>query len=91
MKVVNIDEFLTETGVKIVLKGKEYVIKDIPLKVQEILSEEKPNTKKAVSLLLGIKEEDLEGYGVVALSKIIKVAYENLLKDVVSPSKASKD
>lgn len=91
MKVVNIDEFLTETGVKIVLKGKEYVIKDIPLKVQEILSEEKPNTKKAVSLLLGIKEEDLEGYGVVALSKIIKVAYENLLKDVVSPSKVSKD
>ena len=90
MKVVNIDDFLTETGIKIVLAGKEYVVKDIPLKVQEMLSEEKPNTKKAVATLLGLKEEDLKGYGVVALSKILKVVYENLLQDVVSPKEVSK-
>ena len=30
MKTLDIDEYLKSTGVKIVIKGKEYVVKDFP-------------------------------------------------------------
>ena len=90
MKVIDIDKYLEDNGIKIVIKGKEYVVKDIPREVQKMLREEDPDTLDAVSKLLGAPKKDLEEYGVVALSKVIRATYENLLKDVASQEKASK-
>ncbi len=91
MKTINIDEYLQNNGIKIIIKGKEYIVRDIPRDVQKMLREEDPDTLDAVSKLLGAPKKDLEEYGIVALSKVIRVAYENLLKDVASQEKASKN
>ena len=81
MKVVNIDEFLREKQFKIVLKGKEYVVGDIPVEVSEILTNPPVDYKKACSLILGCDEKELDGVGIGALTKIVNSCYENLAQN----------
>jgi len=84
-KVLNIDEFLRESdGVDIILGGKTYTVKDIPTDVQGILNSDEPDMRRAVAVMLGEDEKALENYGIVVLSKIIKMVHENLLEDAVS-------
>lgn len=83
VKRLNIDEFLTEQGVEITIKGKQYLIQDIPVEVQAELTKTPPDYKKIVLTLIGVKDQKvLDGYGIVALSKIVSVVHENLLLGV---------
>ena len=88
---IDIDDFIAEHGVEIVIHGKSYLIRDIPTNVQEELSEPLIDHKKVVTMLLGLKDSSiLDDYGIVALSKIVNAVHENLLLGV-SPKNQSKD
>lgn len=91
IKKLNVDEFLTEQGVEITIKSKQYLIQDIPVEVQEELAKTPPNYKKVVLMLIGVEDQKiLDGYGIVALSKIVSIVHENLLLGVSreTPSKS---
>lgn len=88
-KVLDIDKFLQENGVEVKLKGKTYVVRDIPLDVQDYLQEDNINLKLAASKILGCSEEDLDGYEAVALMKIVRFVQEKLLGEALgSPEPA---
>ena len=88
MVVVDIDNFISEHGVEIVIKGKTYLVQDIPTEVQEELGKVPMDHRKVVAMLLDLEDESiLEGYGIVALAKIVNAVHENLLQRV-SPKAA---
>jgi len=90
VKTVDIDDFLTKQGVEIVIHGKPYLIRDIPIEVQKTLTEIPVDYKKVVCQLLGLDDDSiLEDYGIVALTKVVNVVHENLLQGVLkeTPSK----
>lgn len=75
MQELNIDEYLKkEEGVKVVIKGKEYIVKDIP----KDLPEDGDNVE-TLSRITGCPKEDLDGYGIVALLKLTDFIYSNLV------------
>jgi len=74
MKSLDIDEYLKTSGVKVVIKGKEYVVKDFPSDLDENLSNE-----ELVAKVTGCPKEDLKGYGTAALLKIYDFLYTNLV------------
>ncbi|MCK4522087.1 MAG: hypothetical protein KAU20_05920 [Nanoarchaeota archaeon] len=74
MKTLDIDEYLKSTGVKIVIKGKEYVVKDFP----KDFDDEESNDL-LVSKIIGCPVEDLADYGSAALLKIYDFLHENLI------------
>ena len=74
MKTFDVDEFLKESGVKVVIKGKEYVVKDFPMDVPD-----DADNKKFLADLIGCPEEDLDGYGMASLLKLYDFLYENLI------------
>ena len=78
-KVLDIDEFLKDNGVTVILKGKKYEVKDIPLEMRQYLDGDDVDHKKAVAVLLGCSESELDGLGLAALSKIITDVHVNLL------------
>ena len=74
MKTFDVDEFLKESGVKVIIKGKEYVVKDFPMDVPEDV-----DNKKFLANLIGCPEEDLDDYGMAALLNLYDFLYENLI------------
>jgi hypothetical protein len=81
LQVLDVDKYLEESGVEIIIKGKSYVVRDIPVEVQEELRKEFPDFKEVIKILLDLKDVAiLDGYGVVALSKIVTAVHENLLQ-----------
>jgi len=83
MQKVDIDSFIADHGVEIIIKGKSYVIHDIPTDVQEELSKTPIDHRVVVTKLLGLKDDSpLKGYGIVALAKIVNAVHENLLQGV---------
>ena len=76
MKTFDVDEYLKESGVKVVIKGKEYVVKDFPSDVPEDIS-----NKDFLAKVIGCKKEDLDGYGTTALLRIYNFLYENLIPE----------
>jgi hypothetical protein len=81
MKVVNIDEFLQDKAIKIVLKGKEFVVHDVSDEVRKLMDAEQPDYKAIVKAMLGCTDADLEGYGIVAFTNIIAEVTKNLFPD----------
>ena len=81
---IDIDSFIADHGVEIVIKDKSYVIRDIPVEVQEELVKTPLDHRKVVGMLLALEEGStiLNDYGIVALSKIVNVVHENLLQRV---------
>lgn len=90
--VIDIDKFLASNSIALIIKGKEYIINDIPLDVREEMVKEEPDPKAIVSKLLGLEKDNkvLDGYGFVALSHIVQQIHENLLPGA-SPKGPSKD
>lgn len=74
MKSLDIDDYLKTSGVKVVIKGKEYVVKDFPSNLDDSLSNE-----ELIAKLTGCPVEDLKGYGTAALLKIYDFLYTNLV------------
>ena len=84
-RVLNVDEFLNENCGEVILGGKKFVVRDFPTKVQDYFREgENVDMRKAVALVLGCSESDLEGYETVALSKILRFVQEKLLGEALS-------
>ena len=74
MKTFNVDEYLQQNGVKIIIKGKEYVVRDIPSELPE-----NGDNVEFLSRVIGCPKEDLQSYGVASLLKIYDFLYENLI------------
>lgn len=83
-KVLDIDEFLQTNSVVVRLGGKEYVVRDVPVEIQKELTKEEVDMVGVVAKLLGAPREEVEKYGVVALSQIVRFVQENLLGPVVA-------
>jgi len=85
-KSFNVDDFLAENEVTVVLKGKEFSVRDVPEEALKHLEEtSEPDLKGLVQQILGCSDEDLEGYGIVALTNLLEWLYENLFPEGSSP------
>ena len=85
---IDIDNFIADHGVEVVIHGRSYVIHDIPTEVVDALSEVPIDHKKVVAMLLDLEDPSvLDDYGLVALSKIINAVHENLLPGVSPKSR----
>ncbi len=90
MKVLNIDDFLNEKAMKIVLKGKEFIIKDLDDSTRKLMDADEPDHRAIVKSILKCEEIDLDGYGIVAFSNIIAEVTKNLFPDA-SQKEVSED
>ena len=80
MKTINIDEYLKEQGITVTIKGKEFMVTDIPVEIKAELGKDadERNEKEIVKQILGCEDEDLKGYGLAAFSAIIKQVTDSL-------------
>lgn len=78
--IVDIDEFLKEKAVTIKINGKNFTVKDIDEETQKKMSksEDEINYRDIVKSVLGCSDEDLQGYGIVAMATIIDEVTKNL-------------
>jgi hypothetical protein len=90
MKTLDIDKFLNEKAMTIVLKGKEFIVKDLDDTTRKLMDAEEPDHKAIVKSILKCEESDLDGYGIVAFSNIISEVTKNLFPDA-SLNEASTD
>jgi hypothetical protein len=90
MKTLDIDKFLNEKAMTIVLKGKEFIVKDLDDTTRKLMDAEEPDHKAIVQSILKCDEIDLDGYGIVAFSNIISEVTKNLFPDA-SLNEASTD
>jgi len=74
MKTLDVDEYLKDSGVKIVIKGKSYVVRDFP----NDFDESEPNDA-LLAKIIGCPVEDLKDYGPATLLKIFSFLQENLI------------
>jgi hypothetical protein len=82
MKVFNVDEYLKKNEVEIILKGKSFVVADVPFDFQETIADASADgQKEGLKKLLKCKNEDLDGYGVAAVAGIIRHITENLFPE----------
>lgn len=80
-KVFDVDKYLTDNGVTVVIKGKEYTVNDIPFGIQDKLKDTtEEGQKAALSEIIGCKTEELASYGMAAIGAIIKGITENLFQ-----------
>jgi len=82
--ILDIDKFLEDNAVTIRLHGKEFTVKDIDNDAQQLMAKDEKDQseshgKDIVKALLKCTDEDLEGYGSVAMAAIMKEITENLL------------
>ena len=81
-KVFDLDEYLVDKGITIKLKGKEFTVTDIPYGIAEKLKEtSEEGQKAAVKEIVGCTDDDLKGYGIAAISAIIRNITENLFQE----------
>ena len=81
-KVFDVDAYLQEKGVIIKLGKKNFTVTDIPFEAQKLMkNSEEDGQKKALQLILGCKEADLESYGMAATGHIIRHITENLFQE----------
>lgn len=80
MKVVDIDQFLSERAFKIKINGKEFTVKDLDPQVMKDLRENQ-DEKQAIQEILGCEKKDLDGYGLATFNHILNQVTENLLKE----------
>lgn len=86
-KVFDVDKYLTDNGVTVVIKGKEYVVNDIPFGVQDKLKDTtEAGQKEALAEIIGCDAKELADYGMAAIGAIIKGITENLFQ---TPSQES--
>lgn len=78
-KVFDVDKQLSENAVTIRVKGKDFIVKDVPEEVTEKFNaDDKEERKDGLCMLLGCTKQDLDGYGHAATSLIISHIMENL-------------
>jgi hypothetical protein len=90
MKTLDIDKFLSNKAMTIILKGKEFIVKDLDDTTRKLMDAEEPDHKAIVKSILKCEESDLDGYGIVAFSNIISEVTKNLFPDA-SLNEASTD
>ncbi len=85
-KVFDVEAVLNEEAVRIKIKDKIFVVKDVSEEVQNMLTslEDKgiKEQREVVAKLVGCDVELLKEYGVVALSKMMSWINENLFPKV---------
>lgn len=79
-KKIDIDEYLQERSVEIVLNGKTFHVKDVDIETKKLIQAENVDEKKVVMKLLSCTEKDLEGYGLAAFTAIINQVTRNLFQ-----------
>jgi hypothetical protein len=70
--VFDVDEFLKEATFTVKLHGKEFSVSDIPEEVVDKFGSEEHTAKEILKDILNCTDEDLKGYGAVALARLIK-------------------
>lgn len=79
-KVFDIDEYLDAKAVKVVIKGREYVVRDIPEDIFDV-DEDEQTMRKFCAKVIGCPEEELQDYGLVGLAGLVEWLRENLLPE----------
>jgi len=82
MKTINIDSFLDENAVEIIVNSKKFVVKDLSIEDAEALSKEDSDRKAVLSKILNCEVKDLDAYGAIGIMKIVSFLNENLLPKV---------
>jgi hypothetical protein len=81
-KVFNVDDYLVNSTVTVVIKGKEYKVSDIPFGMK---SEDKEVTeesqKKMLADIVKCPISELDGYGIAAVGAIMRYLTENLFPE----------
>lgn len=81
-KAFDVDDYLVKNGVSLKIKGKEFVVTDIPFGIQEKLKDTTEGAQKeTLCEILGCEKADLEGYGLAAVGAIIRHITENLFPE----------
>jgi hypothetical protein len=88
-KLVNIDEYLSEKEMEFVVKGKKYVVKDIPLDLEEKVKDGIKGIKEALASMFNCNLEELDGLGQGACIKIWEEVNKNFLPQANSPNDQS--
>ena len=84
MKMLNIDQLLEDKAITLVIGGKDYIVKDIPLTEKKPNENDEIGLRKFVANLIGCPEEVLAPYGLAGLTLISKTVHENLLESLPS-------
>lgn len=81
MKSFNIDQLIEEQAIEIILNGKAYKIKDLPIDLLEQCTKEDGTVDnvKFVAKILKTPEAEIGDYGLITLAKIVELVTENLL------------
>jgi hypothetical protein len=80
MNTFNVDEFLEEAAIEIIIGGKTFIVKDMPQDLQEKTDAgvKEQDTKKLLAAILQCKESDVKDIGVKATGAIIEYITKNL-------------
>lgn len=81
MKTVDIDKLLEEEGMEFVINGKKFVVKDVSDSMSDSM-EAGMKPREFVKAVLGATDEDLAGYGLLAMAKIVEQISTNFLQGV---------
>lgn len=84
MKKVNIDDFLKQSSIEITMNGKSYVIEDISEETEQLMQKENASPREIAQSILGVSEEEIQGYGLKACSHIIRAVTDSFLERVDS-------
>ncbi len=90
-KVVNIDEYISEREMEFVINGKTYIVKDIPLDLEEKVKDGIKGIKAALAEMFSCDLKELEGLGQGACVKICDQVNKNFLPQANSPKDQSTD
>jgi len=82
MKKLDIDKFLEENAVTLVVNGKEYVVTDISAEDANELAKENANHKEVLARIIKCDPKELDKYGTIGILKIVSFLTENLLPRV---------
>lgn len=82
MKKLDIDKFLDENAVEIIIKGKTYTVRDLSIEDAEMLAKEDSNKKEVLAKIIGCTPAELDSYGAIGIMKIVSYLNENLAPQV---------
>jgi len=77
-KVFNVDEYLQEAGIDIILNNKTYTITDIPFELREQMAAPDADSREILQKLLGCEQKDLKDIGIATAVKILNTINEAL-------------
>jgi hypothetical protein len=82
MKTINIDTFLNDNAVEVIINQKPFIVRDMTMELAQELGKEDSDKKAILSKIIGCDIKDFDAYGAIAIFGIVQFLNENLLPKV---------